>query len=303
MMKLNIHYDEIPPLLSTTSLRYFVAHILSMPLSLGGLASRRHTSPPPAAFIASLAAIAALNPPPALAAYCDQSTTLSSDSLLYQWIEDTLAAMRAAVGGEQSSSEVPQPSHPPPPPPPPPPPSPSSVLPHADPPSLPEFSPADLPAPVKVCLPPTSSSLFLFYHVVPQRATDLQYNFICQASTLSCLAALKTAQESGDAVREPLLLSIAAMKANTWKRVFPSSPLLTLSDEQYRIAARLNLGLPPHRLALPSKCPSCDGTTALLGDGWHHLSCQSHKRREVTARHAPCSTCCTPTSGQREESQ
>jgi hypothetical protein len=123
------------------------------------------------------------------------------------------------------------------------------------------------------------------YSAVPQRAFSLQSNFIRQASTLNRFAALKASQESGDAVRESLLLSIAAIEANTWKRVIPSSPLHTLSDAQYRIAARLNLGLPPYRVALPSSCPSCKSPTALRDDRWHHLSCVSHRRLEVTHRH------------------
>ena len=86
-------------------------------------------------------------------------------------------------------------------------------------------------------------------------------------------------------MRASLLLSIAALEANAWKRVFPSSPLLTLSDDQYRIAARLNLGLPPHRVAFSSTCSSCKSPTALRVDPWHHLSCISHRRLEITGRH------------------
>ena len=208
---------------------------------------------------------------------------LPSGSLLYGWIDGALNAMRSNIEDGDSSTG---------PPPPPPLPSPlpshpssssSSPVPPAD--LSPSFSPADVPGPVKVCLPPSSASLLSFYSAVPQRAFDLQSNFMCQASTLSRSAALKDSQENGEAVRAALLKSIAAKEASKWKTVYPSSPLHTLSDPHYRIAARLNLGLPPHRAVFSHKCSSCNSPTALLNDRWHHLSCIAHRRRELTHRH------------------
>jgi hypothetical protein len=76
--------------------------------------------------------------------------------------------------------------------------------------------------------------------------------------------------------------------ASAWKRAAPTQPHTTLLDKQYRIAARLNLGLPPlgsdHQL--PADCPLCDkGQNAVASDPWHYLSCPSQRKREVKTRH------------------
>jgi hypothetical protein len=70
----------------------------------------------------------------------------------------------------------------------------------------------------------------------------------------------------------------------------PTSRLLTLTDTQYRIAARLNLRLQPfaNMDELPDSCPVCSGKhakDAIVKDGWHFLSCKSQTKREMNTRH------------------
>ena len=62
--------------------------------------------------------------------------------------------------------------------------------------------------------------------------------------------------------------------------------LLTLTDTQYRIDARLNLRLQPfaNMGELPDSCPLCSGKhakDAIVKDGWHFLSCKSQTKREI----------------------
>ena len=82
------------------------------------------------------------------------------------------------------------------------------------------------------------------------------------------------------------LLAISAKRACAWKTVMPSTEELALKDDQYRLAARLNLGLPPMAPgALPKVCPSCNTHDSLSADPWHFLTCAQGKRGEIEERH------------------
>ena len=54
-----------------------------------------------------------------------------------------------------------------------------------------------------------------------------------------------------------------------------------LTDEQFSVAVRLRLGLPPLPFALPAVCPLC----RKVADPWHALACSAVRRRAVTTRH------------------
>jgi len=77
------------------------------------------------------------------------------------------------------------------------------------------------------------------------------------------------------------ILSAAAKFGGTWKTVLPSSPDLTLSDEDYRNAAKIGLGLPCQN-DLPDKC---DCGEELIKDPAHFLSCRRLKRPAMSTRH------------------
>ena len=71
--------------------------------------------------------------------------------------------------------------------------------------------------------------------------------------------------------------------ASDWKEAIPTNKDTTLTNTQYQIAARLNLGIP-----MRSQCPDCHGChvrNALKNDPYHYLSCPAHRRREITFRH------------------
>jgi hypothetical protein len=63
--------------------------------------------------------------------------------------------------------------------------------------------------------------------------------------------------------------------------------MATLHDMQYRLAARLNLRLPPFPAsdAVPDRCDQCKAGADLCRDQWHALACTSQRRREMTTRH------------------
>ena len=75
----------------------------------------------------------------------------------------------------------------------------------------------------------------------------------------------------------------------TWKVVRPEGPHLRLSDVEYAIAARMNLGLQPFpplaRTMLPSNCPLCKSRVQLDNDPWHWLTCAHMRNGELTRRH------------------
>ena len=83
------------------------------------------------------------------------------------------------------------------------------------------------------------------------------------------------------------LKSVAAPRAWVWKMVVPTGKDMQLTDTQYRIAARLNLGLLPigGTGALPSTCPLCERPNILRKDAWHFMTCKKLGKGEVNVRH------------------
>jgi hypothetical protein len=73
-----------------------------------------------------------------------------------------------------------------------------------------------------------------------------------------------------------------AQHASDWKAAIPSNSDLILTDTEYRISAKLNLGM---KMDLPDDCHSCGIKDAVKKDPWHYLSCNHHKRKEITIRH------------------
>ena len=203
--------------------------------------------------ISSLAAIAASSLPSLFTPYCDGSKALDSASNLHEWIDHALHLLK-----------------------------PSSSVPHADVAVLPssESTPQSPP------LPTSPSSLFPFYSKRPSSAINLQSKLTQQATKHQLHHATSELNLQYDsALVKAHILSISAPYAHVWKTVHPTSTLHVLTDAHYRIAARLNLLLPPHHNQMPRDCTSCHKPDAFEKDSWHHLACNSHKRREINARH------------------
>ncbi|MDB5910672.1 MAG: uncharacterized protein JWP34_4786, partial [Massilia sp.] len=136
-------------------------------------------------------------------------------------------------------------------------------------------------------LPESASS---FFHHFSKSASSLQHSLSILASDHSHKASLKRAHEmkkkdGGLAISH--LRAISAPHAWAWKTVVPSSKELELTSAQYKMAARLNLGLMPlvGAAALGKGCPLCHKPTALRDDCWHFLTCKKVQGGEQIRRH------------------
>jgi hypothetical protein len=81
--------------------------------------------------------------------------------------------------------------------------------------------------------------------------------------------------------------AVSAPRAWAWKNVIPTTQDTDISDEHYRMAARMNLRLPPINGmdALPDDCPLCNKKNSIRNDQWHFLTCKMVQPNEVNARH------------------
>ena len=130
-------------------------------------------------------------------------------------------------------------------------------------------------------LPPSASSFFYHYtspNVDPKVSSSLQRTLSSQANSYAHQATLTAARkmkkkDEGKALAHAL--AISAPKASQWKNTLPSTPHMTLTDTQYRIAARLNLGLSPlsGMNTMSAECIHCGKKEAMKQDPWHSLSC------------------------------
>ena len=139
-------------------------------------------------------------------------------------------------------------------------------------------------------LPTTASSFFQLFapSVTP---SSLQHQLSQQATESVFKASLQLAKEMKK-VDEGLALTrlraISAPRAWTWKVVAPTSKELELTDTEYRMSSRFNLGLMPigGATTLPAICPLCKNKrNTISGDPWHFLSCTPLHRGEVNVRH------------------
>jgi hypothetical protein len=141
-------------------------------------------------------------------------------------------------------------------------------------------------------LPASASLFFSFYAAAPSALTSsLQRSISALAhkhNREACLTEAKQMRPQDGGRALALFTACAAPHASAWKRAAPTQPLTTLLDRQYRIAARLNLGLLPlgSDNQLPADCPLCTkGEGALADDPWHYLICKSQSKREINSRH------------------
>jgi hypothetical protein len=140
-------------------------------------------------------------------------------------------------------------------------------------------------------LPPTASSFFAHYATASSSlSSSLQSTLSSQANSYSheaSLTALRDQRKRDGGSGLAHALAISAPRACAWKTVAPTTPLLTLNDRQYRIAARLNLNLTPltGMGKMPDTCPACRKQGVLKKDAWHALSCNAAMKGELYTRH------------------
>jgi hypothetical protein len=132
------------------------------------------------------------------------------------------------------------------------------------------------------------SSASKFFHHYESSSTQLSSSLQSVITELAnshqaeaSLNAAKAARKNGDNKELAHLLTIRAPKASVWKTVLPTEKALTLTNANYRLSARLHLGLPPEpSMKGTHQCPSCGEET---DDAWHGLSC--NKLGAATLRH------------------
>ena len=152
----------------------------------------------------------------------------------------------------------------------------------------------DAAPPCAELLPPNAA--VFFQHPTITRSSSLQRTLTQQATDYHHQASLqraRAAKERDGWLAIAHLKAVSAPRAWTWKTVLPTSRELELTDTQYRLAARLNLGLQPEDGVtlgrLPHKCPLCTPSgvthTSIRADAWHFLSCVKLAKGEINTRH------------------
>ena len=152
----------------------------------------------------------------------------------------------------------------------------------------------DAAPPCADLLPPNAA--VFFQHPTITRSSSLQRTLTQQATDYHHQASLqraRAAKERDGWLAIAHLKAVSAPRASTWKSVLPTSRELELTDVQYRLAARLNLGLQPADGvtlgALPPVCPLCVHSgvshSSIRADALHFLSCVRLTNGEISTRH------------------
>ena len=204
----------------------------------------------PAAFLASVAACC---DEPSFKQHCDAATPVPHQSQLWNWVDDGMRRVRCAASGSKYQSDI-------------------------DP-----------------LLPATAGLVFHHYSTSdPSTTAPLQKTLNAKATKHNVEAAVQVLEEQakgrgGNKWELAHYRATSGPGALTWKMVRPEGPHLRLSDVEYAVAARLNLGLQPFnplaRTMLPPDCPLCKRRVSLDTDPWHWMTCASITKGELSRRH------------------
>jgi hypothetical protein len=144
---------------------------------------------------------------------------------------------------------------------------------------------------------PTSASSFFQHFSRPSSSQSVSRKTSSLQRTLSSLATESESEASLTRAKQMRsvdgglslahLRAVSAPRAWAWKTVVPTTKDLELTDTQYRIATRLNLGLLPVEgtAALPDTCPLCAELDCIKNNPWHFMTCTNLTNGEVTVRH------------------
>jgi len=191
---------------------------------------------------AYLGSLAACHSEPVFATYCG-GTPVPHMSSLHAWIDDSLQRVRRAAAADGYQADI------------------------------------------ETQLPYTAGTFFSHYKAAdPSVTTKLQSTLTAKATEHIVKAAVESAKEMarrGSKWQWVHHKAITAKGAWGWKVVRPEGPHLRLSDVEYAIAARLNLGLNPFpaqaMTLLPEHCPQClnkhtGQPVSLQSEPWHWLT-------------------------------
>jgi hypothetical protein len=148
-------------------------------------------------------------------------------------------------------------------------------------------SPPSVVARVTASILPSCAEHFVAHFKAHHAQSLIQHSVCHRISTLSTIAAKAIAgrdRAPGGPVKLARLQALEARQSSLWLTTLPTEPGLTLTCPQWRIAARLRLGLPGN----PSHdidSVSCDHKHAAAGDSWHPLCCTQRCGADITHRH------------------
>ena len=138
-------------------------------------------------------------------------------------------------------------------------------------------------------IPPTAAE-YIHKYSNNESIDHLQSTLVKAAHNNTYRALIKTLEDTNDEFNLARMKNITAISSSIWKVCTSNSnngSFQRCSDIQYRINARLNLGLMPHRL-LPNICGSCTKNIPInssVQDAMHLLCCNHIKGTAITDRH------------------
>ena len=204
---------------------------------------------------AFLGSMAACRDEPVFAQYYGD-TPVPHSSHLYGWLDDSLQRVRQAAPGDKYLADI------------------------------------------EPLLPVTASTFFSFHATAdPSTTAKLQHTLNAKATQHNVEAAvqrMKGQWSRGDKREWVHHKAITVKGALGWRTVRPEDAQLRMSDVEYAVAARLNLGLQPFPACtmalLPEHCPLCThrstgAPVSLKDDPWHWLSCYGLINGELSRRH------------------
>ena len=136
-------------------------------------------------------------------------------------------------------------------------------------------------------LPDSASTIVRFFNT--HQINPIQATLSKRASNHIFSALEKRARMISDDLRKNFhlarLQSVQAEGSSRWMQVTPRERHLRLTDDEYRWATKLRLGVPVSAVADSDRCTGCNKSGAFGRDSWHYLSCSQFISRFGTMRH------------------
>jgi Reverse transcriptase (RNA-dependent DNA polymerase) len=131
---------------------------------------------------------------------------------------------------------------------------------------------------------PNSAAEFVPHYRSSPPACSIQSAVTHRISTLSFIA--RVAQAGKDKAKADVarFQALRVAGSSLWLQTLPTTPLLRLSDAQWRWAARLRLGMPVP-IGEQGAGQGCVHPHASVREGWHPLCCTSQYGAAITGRH------------------
>ena len=131
---------------------------------------------------------------------------------------------------------------------------------------------------------PASAAEFVPHYRSSPPACSIQSAVTHRISTLSFIARVTQAGKDKARADVARLKALRVAGSSLWLQTLPTTPLLRLSDVQWRWAARLRLGMHVP-IGEQGAGQGCTHPHASVREGWHPLCCTSQYGAAITERH------------------